>query len=171
MARGFAFQVPVETGYAQIEQLKMQLDEATKLADKNITDLKKAGMQESAETERAMAKLQADEEKTRADNETRLAVAELGAKVDRLALFFEERQRLGVQSHEHNILTREQQHEREMAAQQHAQALQQGQQQTEGALIQGEQGQQHALEQGEQGHAQALDQAAQQAALQPEPTE
>jgi hypothetical protein len=36
-------------------------------------------------------------EKTRMDNETRLAVAELGAKVDRLTLFMEERARLGLQ--------------------------------------------------------------------------
>ncbi len=44
----------------------------------------------------ALAQLEAK----RADNETKLAVAELGAKVERLALFLEERARLGVQDHE-----------------------------------------------------------------------
>jgi hypothetical protein len=42
----------------------------------------------------------ADLEKHRQDNETKLAVAELGAKVDRLALFLEERARLGSQQHD-----------------------------------------------------------------------
>jgi hypothetical protein len=62
-------------------------------------------------------------EKTRMDSETRLAVAELGAKVDRLQLFFEERARVGVQieneqsrQHELALASRSQQHEAALAA-------------------------------------------------------
>lgn len=55
----------------------------------------------------ALAQLEAK----RADNETKLAVAELGAKVERLALFLEERARLGVQDHETALAQSAQEHE------------------------------------------------------------
>ncbi len=155
----------------KIAMLEQQLQQVMPLADKNMADLEKVKIQESEETKRTHIKQMGDDARTRADNETKLAVAELGAKMDRLALFLEERARLGVQMQEGTESELTRQHEREMAAQEHQQALEQGQQQTAGALVEGEQGQQHALEQGEQGHAQALDQAAQQAALQPSPAD
>jgi hypothetical protein len=67
-----------------------------------------AQMQETFETQRH-----------REDNETKLAVAELGAKVDRLALFLEERGRVGAQIHEAGMQQGDQAHEAAMA---HAQA-------------------------------------------------
>lgn len=82
----------------------------------------------------------------RADNETKLAVAELGAKVDRLALFLEERARLGVQQHEAEQAGLGRQHDVGMAAmtaEQQAQASAQGHAQT--------------LEQGGVSHGQALE--------------
>lgn len=62
-------------------------------------------------------------EQARASNETKLAVAELGAKVDRLALFLEERARLGVQGHEVGMTAIDQQHERDMAEAGHERSL------------------------------------------------
>ncbi len=161
---------------AKMAAMQQQMSELSEMADKNKADLQKTQIQEDAETKRTLAKLQGQDEQTRANNETKLAVAELGAKVDRISLFLEERNRLGVQDHEHQILTREQQHERDMAMQQHQQMLQQGQMEHgqaleqggmehQQALQQGDQQQQNALEQGAQGHEQALEQQA----MQPEP--
>jgi hypothetical protein len=82
-------------------------------------------------------------QKAAADNETKLAVAELGAKVDRLALFLEERARLGVQRHEVG-----------MSAMGHAQSLEQGQQAQDRALEAGAQTADLAMTQAE--HAQAI---------------
>lgn len=89
-------------------------------------------------------------EQHRQDNETKLAVAELGAKVDRLALFLEERARLGSQQHEHGLAASDAGHEEFMAqlGQQHA--LEAAQQGVAGQGVLAEQGQGHALAQGQQ---------------------
>jgi hypothetical protein len=149
----------------QLQQMVQQLQGViqSKAAEKQAEaqakgqiDLQKTQLQESAETQRH-----------REDNETKLAVAELGAKMDRLALFLEERARLGVQGADqiaqhtdiqHEAVQNEldRQHEKELALQQHAQALQQG-----------AQGHQQALEQGQQAGEQQMAQNEQQAALQP----
>lgn len=65
----------------------------------------------------AIAQMQeaADTARNREDNETKLAVAELGAKVERMLLFMEERARLGVQQHEMGLAAADAQHEHEMA--------------------------------------------------------
>lgn len=146
----------------KIAMLEAQLQQVMPLADKNQSDLEKTKIQESEETKRTMIKQQAEDSRTRADNETKLAVAELGAKVDRLSLFLEERARLGLQMQEGTESEMDRQHQRAMAAQQHAQTLQQGDQAHQQALVQGDQQQQHALEQGAQGHLQALEQQANQ---------
>jgi hypothetical protein len=78
----------------QIQQLTQQLQEAT--APGAIERVKQEGQQQIK-----AADLQFQREKLEADNETKIAVAELGAKVDRLALFLEERARLGVEAAEH----------------------------------------------------------------------
>lgn len=114
----------------QMAAMQQQLQEAMALADKNKADLTKTQMQEQAETER-----------NRADNETRLAVAELGAKVERLTLFLEERERLGVQQHEVGLSMLEHQQALEQQAHAHAQTLQQGEQ---GAVIASQQAEQQA---------------------------
>jgi hypothetical protein len=92
------------------------------------------------------------------DREVKLAVAELGAKVDRIALFLDERARLGAQAHETGITAMNQLHDHAMADQ--------GQQ---AALEQGDQSHQQALEQGDQSHQQQLEQGQQAADLAPQP--
>ncbi len=78
---------------AQIQQLQQQLQEATQpLA------IERERRQTALEVEDK--KIAFQREKLDVESETKLAVAELGAKVDRLALFLEERARLGVQAHE-----------------------------------------------------------------------
>ncbi len=116
-----------------IQQLKQELD--TKQVEQQ-GKLQITQAQESAETQRAREK-----------NETSIAVAELGAKVDRLALFLEERARLGSQAHDHAQGAADAGHEERMA----------------------QMGHQHALEQGQQAGDQQLTAQAQQAALTPAP--
>lgn len=102
----------------------------------------------------AAAEIESKERIAAADRETKITVAELSAKVDRLSLFLEERERIGLQvqaqgdrAHEVGLTAMEQQHEKELAAQEH----------------------QQALDAGGQAHAQSLEQAQQAAALQPAP--
>lgn len=133
---------------AMLKQTAQEMGKA--LETKQIeaeTKLKVTAIQEASETQRSQAK-----------NETAITVAELGAKIDRLSLFLEERARLGVQGHEQAMGHADAEHERMMAEQQHQQALEQGQQ----AHDQG-------LEAGQMGHEQTLDQQAQAAALAPQP--
>jgi len=137
----------------QIAMLEAQLQQILPLADKNKTDLEKTKIQESEETKRMGMRQQAEDSRTRADNETKLAVAELGAKMDRLALFLEERARLGLQIQEGTESEIQRGHDRQMAEVQHQQQLQQA-----------AQGHQQQLEQGQQGHEQALEQQDQQQA-------
>ncbi len=92
------------------------------------------------------AKIDAQAQKTAADNETKIAVAELGAKVDRLALFLEERARLGVQAHEVGMGAMDQQHQREMAEAGHARTMEQGQVSAEQQAEQAEAERQHQAE-------------------------
>lgn len=80
------------------------------------------------------------------DREVKLAVAELSAKTDKIALFLEESKLVGARLegaaqrlHDTIENQKEREHQRGMAAVQHQQALEQG-----------EQGQAHALEQGRQ---------------------
>lgn len=94
------------------EQLKQQLQKAGQIIQtkqvetqtKGTIDLQKTHMQETFEMQR-----------NQRDNETKLAVAELGAKVDRLSLFLEERGRLGVQMADANEADAQRQHEVGMA--------------------------------------------------------
>lgn len=102
-------------------------------------------IQEAAETSR-----------NRENNETKLAVAELGAKVERLTLFLEKRARLGTQ-----------QHEAGMSMMDHAAAGQQSAQDGAQQAALADQAHGQALQQGEAAHGQALEQNAQQAALAP----
>jgi hypothetical protein len=81
-------------------------------------------------------------QKTQMDNETRLAVAELGAKIERMTLFLEERARLGTQAHEVGMAAMGQQH-----------ALEAGQQGAAMDAQAADQGQAHALEQQQQAAA------------------
>ncbi len=92
--------------------------------------------------------------KLQVDSETKMTVAELGAKVDRLTLFLEERARLGVQAHEATQAAHDRTHDVVLAEQEHQHALEQGdvthQQQLEAGAVSSEQ----AMAQAE--HAQAI---------------
>lgn len=89
-------------------QLKQALEGDTVKAQATI---EKANI--DADVKLQIAQMQA--ESKAADNETKLAVAELGAKMERMALFLEERARLGVQGHEVGMAAMAQGHESEQA--------------------------------------------------------
>lgn len=76
---------------------------------------KTEAMKEAAETDRA-----------KDANETKLAVAELSAKIERLSLFYEERARLADQAHDTGLAAADAGHEEIMADQAHQQALEAG---------------------------------------------
>lgn len=95
-------------------------------------------------------------------SEVKLSVAELGAKMDRLALFLEERARVGAEAHQMGMAAAQAGHEGRMAQMGHAQEMESGEREHEQALEQGAMGHQHALEQGEQGQQFAREQAAMQ---------
>lgn len=99
-----------------------------------------------------------EDERNRQNNETKIAVAELGAKVERLTLFLEERARIGAQAHEtaegaRGAIT-------SLMADQHSAAADATQTVLEHAA---------ASSIAEQQHGHALEQNAQEAALAPPP--
>jgi hypothetical protein len=83
--------------------------------------------------------LQSEAVNAQADRETKIAVAELGAKVDRIALFLEERARVGLQDQ----AAHDRAHEVGMAAMQHAQTTQQAQAAQDAAAQSQDASQQH----------------------------
>jgi hypothetical protein len=107
--------------------------------------------------------------KTQADNETKIAVAELGAKVDRLSLFLEERARLGVQAQDGQQNALDRLHDVNLATLQHQQAMRQAQQQGSQQAALADQEHQQALEQGDQSAQNTMAAQAQAAALAPKP--
>lgn len=123
------------------EQLKQQIA---------MGPIAKAKIDAASREKIATANLEAK----RMDNETKLAVAELGAKVDRIALFLEERARLGVQAHEADLASHDRAHEAGLAAMEHAHGLEAGQQAHDQNLEAGEQGADLAMTQAE--HAQEI---------------
>lgn len=143
---GLTAQLQHASTLLQTDAVKMQGQKA--IADaKAQGEVAKTALQEGAETER-----------NRFDNETKLAVAELGAKVDRLGLFMDERARLGVQAHDVATGAADAGHEQAM-----------GQQQADVAAAQAAQQHAQALQQGQQASDNTMAQIAQQAALQPPP--
>lgn len=156
----------------QLQQLQGQLQQVTQGAQQMAEDLKTKKAENDSKERIAKAELDAKLQLAQiasadkaADREAKIAVAELGAKVDRLQLFLEERARIGsqiagqqAQAHEVGLAAMGQQH-----------ALEQGQQDAAVSAQQAEQQHQQALEQGAIGHAQALDAQQQAAALQPAP--
>jgi hypothetical protein len=89
---------------AENAQLKQQLAGAAKVIE--TKQIEQAGKFKTAEMQE-----QYESERTAADREVKLAVAELGAKVDRLSLFMEERARLGVQSADAQEANRQRAHD------------------------------------------------------------
>lgn len=115
---------------AQIQQLQQQNQELQQAVatDKVKADatIEKAHIDAEVKATMSAHETAAALEGKRMDNETKLAVAEIGAKVDRMMLFMEERARLGVQGHEVGMAAVDQAHARDMSATEHAQALEAG---------------------------------------------
>ena len=136
---------------AENQQLKQQLQQAGQI-------IQTKQVEQQGKLQVAQVQSQSDLQTTQMNNETKIAVAELSAKVERLALFLEERARIGAhiadtssqmhaQAHELGIAAVQQQHDAAMArqdaahqadasAQDHGQATAQNQQTADNALIQ-----------------------------------
>lgn len=139
----------------QIQQLQQQLGQLQ--MERQGKMLEQAGKLQVAQTQE-----QAESDRNRMNNETKLAVAAISAKVETLQnmmdLFVQERARLGTQGHELAL----------GAAEHHA-ALQQGAQQQQAAQQQQQQGAIQTAAQSGIDQANTLQQGAQQAALSPQP--
>lgn len=127
----------------EIQQQLQQAQEGTKALLDRVKELeaKIEGkvVEQQGKIELEAMKLSAQSEEKAKDRETKLAVAELGAKVDRLQLFLEERARLGAERHETALAGAQAGHEDQMArigamhdsmaaGQDHDQAMEQQQQ-------------------------------------------
>jgi hypothetical protein len=138
-------QMDPQQAQATIAQLQQELQKLQPEQVKAQTTIQKAQIDAQAKQQATAATL----EGKRMDNETKLAIAELGAKIDRIGLFYEERARVGLEGHDVGMSAVQQAHERDMAAASH----------------------QRALEQGETAHAQALEASQQQGEMSTEQAE
>jgi len=132
---------------AQLQQLQQRLHDAEKLLQHASAELQSDNAKYQTELRRTQMEIESKERIAALDRETKITVAELGAKVDRMQLFLEERARLGAQQADAQQAALDRAHDVGMQAQQHAQTLQQG----------------------DQAHQQTLDQQQQQADLTPPP--
>ena len=137
----------------QLGQAKQKLSELEQAAQGMHQALQTKQVENAAKVQIAQGRDAMTLHKTQMDNETKLAVAELGAKVDRLSLFLAERARLGVQTHDEGLAGAQAAHELQLQQEGHAQQLAQGQQTAANQSALADQGQQHSLEQGQQAAA------------------
>lgn len=134
----------------QLGQAKQKLAQLEQVASEMHKALETKQVENAAKVEIAKGKDAVTLQKTQMDNETKLAVAELGAKVDRLSLFLEERARVGLQTHDEGLAGAQAAHELQLANLSHQQQMAQAQQAAGNQAALAEQGQGHALEQGQQ---------------------
>lgn len=147
-------QSPVPAPYqAQMQQLQKRLMDAEKLLQHASAELQSENAKYQTELRKTQMEIESKERIAALDRETKITVAELGAKVDRMQLFLEERARLGAQMHEATQNAMDRAHDVALGAQEHAQSLQQG-----------DQAHAQSLEQGQQAAAQTSAQSAQDAA-------
>jgi hypothetical protein len=125
----------------QVEQ-QGKIEQAHIEADK---DMAMAVMDHATKQRIATAELASKERQAAMDRETKLAVAELGAKEERIRLFIEERARLGAQIEDATQEHLNRAHEAAMLTLDHATAMAQGDQAHQQALEQGDQGFTHDL--------------------------
>ena len=137
----------LHTAQNRMADLEKQLDDAHNVMQQAQKELKDKAEQHQREldTKLQIAKMEIDSKEriSAMDREAKITVAELGAKIDRLTLFMEERGRIGAQLVDHT-------HDATMNVLDHEQDLEKTQL-----------GHQQALEAGAQGHQNALEQAAQ----------
>jgi hypothetical protein len=167
---------PKQDGKADPAQLQQQMQEMHAKTQEMGAALQQAAMEKQAKTlelaskeKIAGATLDFQRWKVQQDNEAKIATAELSAKVDRLTLFMEERERLGSQDHEAVQNEHDRLHEAAMAAVGHDRALEAGQAQAGNQAALADQGHDHALEQGDASAANTMAAQAQAAELAPEP--
>lgn len=138
----------------QMGQMKQQLEHVTQAAQQMDQVIKTDQVKAQNAKDLKQMDIDFQREKAQRDSETKIAVAELGAKVDRLSLFIEERMRLGIQAndqaHEAEQANIDRMHAVDTSAQDHQNALQQGQAATGNQAALAEQGQGHALDQQQQ---------------------
>ncbi len=113
----------LQQAHQQIQMLTEQMKAMQEVADKNKAML--MGKQIDAQTKRETTAVQehAESERAAMDREVKLAVAELGAKIERMSLFMEERARVGSEQHEADQANQDRAHEAAMGSQEHAQNL------------------------------------------------
>lgn len=147
---------------AKIAQMQAELEALKQVAQSMGKVIETKQIEIAGKKDVTQMTLAAQAEEGAKDREVKLAVAELGAKIDRMALFFEERARLGAQEHDTAVRGADARHEQELADTTHRQTMEQQQSKaqvsTDGKLAEGEQKHGHALVQGEQGHRQTLEQ-------------
>lgn len=118
----------------QVQQLHAQLQQLQQIAAGMADELKGKKAEIDAKIQIAQMEIASKERLAALDRETKITVAELGAKVDRLALFLEERGRVGAQIDDtHQAVAdrmqadaqaeSDRQHEAAMAVMQHQQGL------------------------------------------------
>lgn len=116
----------------QVAEMRQALQQAGMEKQAKVVEqqgkIEQTHISEQAATEREHLKQATALEKSQMDNETKLAVAELGAKVDRLTLFLEERARVGVQAHQIGTAAAGAGHDERMSEMGHDQATQQADQ-------------------------------------------
>lgn len=169
-----------EQGPQDLAAMQQQLQKVTADAQQMQQLLQTDGVKIQGQIQMKQMDLEFQKWKVQVESETKIAVAELGAKVDRLSLFLEERSRLGTEQHEATQADLDRQHEAQQgqlaaahevgaSEMEHGQATAQADQAHQQATAQADQ--QHAQAMMQQEHAQSGDQqlAATQAALAPEP--
>lgn len=131
----------------QLQQKDQQLQQIEGIARAQQQELESKRLEQETKKQIALASNASSEAIARMNNETKLAVSALGAQVERLTLFLEERARLGVQAHERTGQVLDLAHD--------------------AAILRA--GHDAATDAADQGHAQNLEAAQQAADLAPEP--
>jgi hypothetical protein len=153
----------------QLSQLQGQLKHAETIMQSAQQELQGKQAETQAKIQIAQMEIASKEKLAALERETKITVAELSAKVERMQLFLDERARVGDQEHDANQAALDRQHELN---------TQQGDQSHEAAMgaagAQQDAQSQQADQQGQaaqsaQEHQQGLEQQQQQAALQPPP--
>lgn len=147
----------------QVQQQLQMAEQAMQKAQQEIAELQQKIAAKEVETQGkiaiAQSQHQTDLQTTQMNNETKIAVAELSATVERLALFLEERARIGAHITDVTKTVHDKAHEIGTKAVDHALASNLSAQEHNQALVEQGQAHQHALAEG-----------AQAAALAPEPS-
>lgn len=99
----------------QMAQQKQQLDDAHTLLQKAMQEIQGEAAKYASAKEIAQMQIDSKERLAALDREAKITVAELGAKVDRLQLFLDERARIGAQLHEETQGTMDRAHEAALA--------------------------------------------------------